>query len=131
MIDGVDKVFDQNGGDNFKRSVKSLKPGGKLIGFGFYNAFTGKGRKIPFDFMKLQLWNILPNQKSTGFYSIGGMRKRHPEWFKEDLHLLFELLGKGSIKPEIADHYPLNKAIEAHKMIENATNAGKIIFDVS
>ena len=79
MIDGVDKVFDPNGGDNFKRSVKSLKPGGKLIGFGLYNAFR----------------------------------------------------GKGSIKPEIAEHYPLNKAIEAHKMIENATNAGKIIFDVS
>ena len=130
-IDGVDAVFDPIGGDNFRRSLNSLNPGGRLIGFGFYNAVMGKGGNIPLDFMKLLLWNILPNQKSTGFYSIGGMRKRHPEWFKEDFHLLFELLGKESIKPEIADHYPLNKAIEAHKMIEKASNAGKIIFDVS
>lgn len=130
-IDGVDAVFDPMGGESFKKSFKSLKPGGKLVGFGFYNAVMGKGGNIPLDFMKLLLWNILPNKKSTSFYSIGSLRKKHPEWFKEDLRLLFELLEKGSLKPEIADHYPLNKAIEVHKMIENAANTGKIIFDVS
>jgi len=128
---GVDAVFDAIGGDNFKNSFHSLKPGGILVGFGFYNAVMGKGGSIPLDFMKLMLWNILPNKKSTSFYSIGGLRKKHPEWFKEDLSLLFELLRKGSVKPEISDHYPLNKAIEVHKMIENAAYAGKIIFDVS
>jgi NADPH:quinone reductase-like Zn-dependent oxidoreductase len=128
---GVDAVFDPMGGESFKKSFKSLKPGGKLVGFGFYNAVMGKGGNIPLDFMKLLLWNILPNKKSTSFYSIGSLRKKHPEWFKEDLRLLFELLEKGSLKPEIADHYPLNKAIEVHKMIENAANTGKIIFDVS
>jgi len=128
---GVDAVFDPMGGESFKKSFKSLKPGGKLVGFGFYNAVMGKGGNIPLDFMKLLLWNILPNKKSTSFYSIGSLRKKHPEWFKEDLRLLFELLEKGSVKPEIADHYPLNKAIEVHKMIENAANTGKIIFDVS
>ncbi|HZK69676.1 MAG TPA: medium chain dehydrogenase/reductase family protein [Paludibacter sp.] len=130
-IDGVDAVFDPMGGESFKKSFKSLKPGGKLVGFGFYNAVMGKGGNIPLDFIKLLLWNILPNKKSTSFYSIGSLRKKHPEWFKEDLRLLFELLEKGSLKPEIADHYPLNKAIEVHKMIENAANTGKIIFDVS
>lgn len=130
-IDGVDAVFDPMGGESFKKSFKSLKPGGKLVCFGFYNAVMGKGGNIPLDFMKLLLWNILPNKKSTSFYSIGSLRKKHPEWFKEDLRLLFELLEKGSLKPEIADHYSLNKAIEVHKMIENAANTGKIIFDVS
>jgi NADPH:quinone reductase-like Zn-dependent oxidoreductase len=130
-MNGVDAVFDPFGGDSFKKSFKSLKPGGMLVGFGFYNAVMGKGGNIPFDFMKLLLWNILPNKKSTNFYSIGGLRKKHPEWFKEDLHLLFELLEKGSIKPSIAGHYPLNKAVDVHKMIENASNIGKIVFDVS
>lgn len=130
-IHGVDAVFDSIGGDSFKKSFQSLKRGGILVGFGFYNAVMGKGGSIPLDFMKLMLWNVLPNKKSTSFYSIGGLRKKHPEWFKEDLRLLFELLEKGSIKPEISGHYPLNKAIEIHKMIENAANAGKIIFDVS
>jgi len=128
---GVDAVFDSMGGDSFKKSYQSLKYDGILVGFGFYNAVMGKGGSIPLDFMKLILWNILPNKKSTSFYSIGGLRKKQPEWFKEDLRLLFELLEKGSIKPEIAGHYPLNKAVEVHKMIENAANAGKIIFDVS
>jgi NADPH:quinone reductase-like Zn-dependent oxidoreductase len=128
---GVDAVFDPMGGDSFKKSFHSLKPGGILVGFGFYNAVMGKGGSIPLDFIKLILWNILPYKKSTSFYSIGGLRKKHPEWFKEDLGLLFELLEKRSIKPEIAGHYPLNKAIDVHKMIENAANTGKIIFDIS
>ncbi|MDR3652295.1 MAG: medium chain dehydrogenase/reductase family protein [Paludibacter sp.] len=130
-IDGVDAVFDPIGGDSFKKSYKSLRPDGKLVGFGFYNAVLDKGGNVPLEFIKLLLWNILPSKKSTSFYSIGGLRKKHPEWFKEDLRLLFELLEKGSIKPEIAGHYPLNKVIEVHKIIENAANAGKIIFDVS
>jgi NADPH:quinone reductase-like Zn-dependent oxidoreductase len=41
--DGVDAAFDPIGGKNFKRSFKALRPGGKLIAYGFYNASMGKG----------------------------------------------------------------------------------------
>lgn len=129
--EGVDAVFDPIGGKNFKKSFKTLKPGGKLVAFGFYNAVMGKGGNIPLDFMRILLWNILPNRRKANFYSIGGLRKKHPEWFKEDLNNLFQLLEKGDIKPEIANHFTLDKAIEVHYKIENAEIEGKIVFDVS
>jgi NADPH:quinone reductase-like Zn-dependent oxidoreductase len=129
--EGVDAVFDPIGGENFKKSFKTLKPGGILVAFGFYNAVMGKGGNIPFEFMKILLWNILPNNRKSSFYSIGGLRKKYPEWFKEDLINLFELLENGDIKPEIANHFTLDKAIEAHYKIENAEIEGKIVFDVS
>jgi NADPH:quinone reductase-like Zn-dependent oxidoreductase len=129
--EGVDAVFDPIGGENFKKSFKTLKPGGILVAFGFYNAVMGKGGNIPFEFMKILLWNILPNSRKSSFYSIGGLRKKHPEWFKEDLINLFELLENGDIKPEIANHFTLDKAIEVHYKIENAEIEGKIVFDVS
>ena len=128
---GVDAVFDPIGGKHFKKSFKSLKPGGKLVAFGFYNAVMGKGGNIPLDFMRILFWNILPNGRKASFYSIGGLRKKHPEWFKEDLQSLFKLLEKNDIKPEISNHFTLDRAIEVHEKIEKAEIKGKIIFDVA
>ena len=59
--------------------------GGKLVAYGFYNTTMGKGGSIPLDFMQLQLWNLWPNGRSTAFYSIGPLRKKHADWFSEDL----------------------------------------------
>ena len=128
---GVDAVFDPIGGENFKKSFKTLKPGGILVAYGFYNAVMGKGGNIPLEFFKLILWNGLPNNKKTNFYIITRLRKKHPEWFEEDLTTLFQLLSQGKIKPEIADHFTLDRAIEVHHKIENAEVKGKIIFNVS
>ncbi len=127
--EGVDAVFDPIGGKHFNRSFQCLRNKGKLVAYGFYNAVMGKGGNIPIDFMKLMLWNILPNNKKTSFYSIGAMRKKHPEWFKNDLQTLFGLLAKGKIHPVIAAHYPLEKVKEVHNLIENTAVKGKIIFD--
>ncbi|MFW6302283.1 MAG: medium chain dehydrogenase/reductase family protein [Bacteroidales bacterium] len=127
---GVDAVFDPIGGKNFKKSFKSLKPGGKLVAFGFYNSVMGKDGNIPLDFMKILMWNIFPNGKSSGFYSIDGLRKKHPDWFKADLQSLFGLLEDGKIQPEIAGHVPLEKARSIHEKMEKEEITGKIIFDV-
>lgn len=129
--DGFDAVFDPIGGDNFKRSFSSLRPGGILVAYGFYNAVMGKGGNIPLDFLRLKLWNFLPNGRSTKFYSIGAMRKKHPDWFSEDLARLFDLLVQGKIKPIIADRMPLSEARRAHELIEEAKVKGKIVLIVT
>ena len=129
--EGVDAAFDPIGGHHFNRSFKSLKPGGKLIAFGFYNAVMGKGGNAIFDFIKLFFWNILPNKRKTRFYSIGSVREKHPDWFKQDLQILFNLLKEGQIKPVIVDHFPLQKAKKVHELIENKSLRGKVIFDVA
>ncbi len=128
--EGIDAAFDPIGGDNFKKSFHTLKSGGTLVAFGFYNAVMGKGGNIPLEFMKVAFWNLLPNGKRSKFYSIGSFRKKHPDWFKEDLSILFELLKDGLIHPEIEAHYPLEKAVEVHKLIEEAAIKGKVIFNV-
>ena len=128
--EGLDAVFDPIGGKNFSKSFKLLRKGGKLAAYGFYNAITGKGGSIPMDFMHLQLWNILPNRRSATFYSIGALRKKHPDWFREDLTTLFKMLADKKIKPHIAGHYPLEKVQEVHRLIEEAKIKGKIVFDL-
>lgn len=128
--DGVDAVFDPIGGDSFKQSFSTLRRGGILVAFGFYNAVMGKGGSIPFDFICLKLWNILPNGRSTTFYSIGALRQKQPEWFSEDLTKLFDLFAQGKIKPVIAARIPLAEVRRAHELIETAGVQGKIVLSI-
>ena len=53
---GVDAAFDPIGADNFKRSFKALRPGGKLIAYGFYDAAVGKGGgNVVLEFLRVLL----------------------------------------------------------------------------
>ncbi len=129
--DGVDAVFDPIGGNSFGRSFSLLRRGGLLVAYGFYNAVMGKGGSIPLDFIRLKLWNMMPNGRSATFYSIGALRKKQPDWYSEDLTKLFALLAQGQIKPVIAARMPLAEARRAHELIEQAGVQGKIVLFVS
>jgi NADPH:quinone reductase-like Zn-dependent oxidoreductase len=131
VIGGVDAAFDFIGGKNFKKSFKSLRRGGILVAYGFYNNAMNKGGSVPMDYMKIALWNFLPNGRKTKFYSIGDLREKQPEWFKKDLSTLIDLLVKGKIKPSIDRRMTLEKARLAHEMIEQAVVKGRIVLMVN
>jgi NADPH2:quinone reductase len=128
---GVDAVFDPLGGESLSRSLHALKAGGILVAFGFQNEVMGQGGSIPMDFVKLKLWDWLPNGHATAFYSIGAMRRKHPDWFREDLAALFAMLKDGRIAPVVADVLPLEEARAAHERIEAGAVAGKLVLRVS
>jgi NADPH:quinone reductase-like Zn-dependent oxidoreductase len=128
---GVDAVFDPLGGESLSPSFHALKPGGMLVAFGFQNEVLGSGGSIPLDFVKLKLWDWLPNGHATAFYSIGAMRRRHPEWFREDLATLFAMLKEGRIAPVVAEVMPLDQVRAAHARVEAGEVAGKLVLRVS
>jgi len=129
--DGVDFVFDPLGGESFPRSMHALRPGGMLVAFGFQNEVLGRGGSIPLDFVKLKLWDWLPNGHATAFYSIGAMRRTHPDWFKEDLAALFALLADGRIAPAVAETVPLSEVRRAHERVEAGEVRGKLVMRVT
>ena len=130
-VGGVDAAFDAIGGENFKRSFKSLNKGGTLVAYGFYNNAMGNGGNVPIEYMRVALSNILPNGRKAVFYSIGDLRKKNPEWFKEDLGALFGLLKEGKIKPSIERRMKLEEAAQAHELIEQAAVNGRIVLMVN
>jgi len=128
---GVDAIFDPLGGDSLSRSLHALKRGGLLVAFGFQNEVLGHGGSIPLDFVKLKLWDWLPNGHATAFYSIGAMRRKHPDWFHEDLAALFDMLAAGRIKPVVAEVLPLAEVRQAHERLEAGSVQGKLVLRVS
>lgn len=129
--DGVDASFDPIGGENLKRSFSVLRQQGILVSYGFYNSVMDKGGSIPLDLIRLKLWNMLPNGRSTAFYSIENLRERQPAWFSDDLTNLFKLLKQRKIEPIIFKRLPLSEARQAHELIEDSKIQGKIILDVA
>ena len=71
-------------------------------------------------FVRIALWNTLPNGKRATFYTIYTFKKKHPEWFREDLALLLGLLAKGRIQPIVAERLPLEEVVRAHELRESA-----------
>jgi NADPH:quinone reductase-like Zn-dependent oxidoreductase len=129
--DGVDAVFDPLGGKSFARSLRALKPGGMLVAFGFMNQVQGRGGSIPLDFVRLKMWDWLPNGHRTAFYSIGAMRRKNPEWFRQDLAALFDMLSAGRVDPAVAEVVPLTDVRRAHERVEAGEVAGKLVMRVS
>jgi NADPH2:quinone reductase len=128
---GVDAAFDAIGGDNFRRSFDTLKKDGTLVAYGYYNNAAGKGGSVPVDYLKLLFWNIMPNRRKTIFYSIVPERDKHPEWFKEDLTALVNLLAEGKIKPVIERRMELEQAAQAHELVEQAAVKGRLVLAVN
>ena len=83
------------------------------------------------DFVKLTLWDWLPNGHATAFYSIGAMRRKHPEWFRDDLATLFDMLAGGRIAPVVAEVLPLAQVRKRHERVEAGDVAGKLVLRVS
>lgn len=136
---GVDVVFDAIGPDNFERSYQVLAPGGQLIIYGLYKASLRAGEDrwgVLLDFARWQwqqlLWSWFPSEERiVSSYSIADWREEHPDWFRQDLSALFQLLQETNIRPQIWKVLPLEQAQQAHRHIEKGDVKGKIVLRVA
>jgi NADPH:quinone reductase-like Zn-dependent oxidoreductase len=137
--DGLDAVFDGVGGENLWRSREALKQGGRVVTFGFQSKMRGgrmvartKGRHPIRESAQLA-WFIVrnwfkPGRRKMVPYSIQWLMRLKPEWFRQDLLLLLELLKQGKIRPLIAQRLPLEDARRAHEMLGAGGVIGKIVL---
>ena len=128
--DGVDVVCDPIGGSNVPRSYKTLRPGGRLVVFGAV-AYAAEGKlKTLWNNMVLnKILNLIPDKRTTMNYMMRGGAKYHsrPEWYREDLRKLFDLLAQKKIEP-IVTRIPLVEAARAHELIGKAAVKGKVVL---
>jgi NADPH:quinone reductase-like Zn-dependent oxidoreductase len=127
---GMNAVFDPIGGRNWPRSYASLGKGGRFVGYGMSAAIEGgRANKLlaVASFAWLGIVSLLP-RKSARWYSITTDKKKHPEWFVEDLSRLLTLLQHKSIRPIVAERLPLHEVPRAHELLESTAVTGKIVL---
>ncbi len=127
---GVNAVFDPIGDRNWPRSYRAIGKGGRFVGYGMSAAIEG-GRQNKVlavaSFAWLGFAGLLPG-KSARWYNVMTEKKKHPEWFREDLSRLLAMLQEKSISPVVAERVPLRDAPRAHELLERAGVSGKIVL---
>ncbi len=128
--EGFDLVLDGIGEHGFTDAWSLVKAGGKLVAFGFAGRTARQASLLEMGWwlLRIKLWNAWPNGKSARFYSITSLRQRHPEWFRNDLARLFELLRQGRIHPLVQERIGLEGIADAHRRIEGGGLQGKIVL---
>jgi NADPH:quinone reductase-like Zn-dependent oxidoreductase len=132
--EGVDVALDGIGGPLSIRSYRALRPGGKLVIFGHYSTLA-QGRKSTRGWISwyastacVGLAGLLSRRRSVLSYRIAKLRDRHPDWFRDDLLDLVELLRGGKIHPVVAERLPLADARRAHELLGRSAAEGKIVL---
>ena len=131
---GVDVVFDGIGGWNLLRSWRALNRGGRLVAFGLSSSFVGGKRNLGRLLSSATGWaaaytlSRLSRRKTLFIYSIQMLKRRKPDWFREDLATLLDLLARGALKPVIDRRLPLEQAALAHDLLGKGETVGKIVL---
>lgn len=132
--DGVAAVVDNVGGPGITDSWRLLAPGGTLVSLSDMTVIDAAHPMIPFLrlFLRLLLWNALPNRRHAYFFNIWAGRSRHAARFRaelrEDLAALFGLLADGSLTAPVDRTYPLSQAAAALRHAEAGGLSGKVII---
>lgn len=109
-----DVVFDAVGKHSFRRSRRSLKPGGSYVttdlGFLYHAPLVALVTKFV--------------GSKRGTVGIGGYRKEH-------LVLVKELVEAGKYRPVVDRTYPLDEVVAAARYVETGQKTGSVVIRVS
>jgi NADPH:quinone reductase-like Zn-dependent oxidoreductase len=128
---GVDAVFDPIGSAHLRLSARSVRKGGTIVAFGNYEAAnrgTSALRDILSQYLRLWLSSLPPRRQHVAFYDTRPMKRKHPDWYRDDLERLFALLAAGRLQPVIADRLPLEGAVTAHRKLEQTEVQGRLVL---
>jgi NADPH:quinone reductase-like Zn-dependent oxidoreductase len=137
--DGLDVIMDALGPTSFRKDYRLLRPGGRLIMYGLSEVQSGSGKRdIPAALRSLARMPLatMPWWKSLGVMNenkgIFGLNML--AWWDREGSLdrvtepLLDGLNKGDLKPVVAEAFPFDRAPDAHRMIEERRNIGKVVL---
>jgi len=137
--EGVDVIMDALGPTSFRKDYRLLRQGGRLIMYGLSEVQSGSGKRdIPAALRSLARMPLatMPWWKSLGVMNenkgVFGLNMLH-WWDREGnfdrvIEPLLEALDQGDLKPVVAEAFPFDRAPEAHRMIEERRNIGKVVL---
>jgi len=117
---GVDLVLDPVGGDRFTDSLRSLRPGGRVVVVGF------TGGSIP----EVKVNRLLLGNTEVVGAGWGAYVMPRPEVTRENSKQVARLIEEGFVHPIVGARFPLERASEALKLIDERGATGKVVLEV-
>jgi NADPH:quinone reductase-like Zn-dependent oxidoreductase len=130
---GVDIVLDALGGKDWKKGIELLRPAGLLIAFGFANMASGEKRSllhVAREAIGVPLFtpmSMMDKNRGVAGVNVGHLW-HEMEMLKEELDAVLQLYREGKIKPRVSDVVPFARAADAHRIIQERRNVGKVVL---
>lgn len=130
--EGIDVAFDSLGGKAYKKQVKLLKPGGRIVGFGATTRSSGRKGIISDIRMLLGFGFYSPPfmlMASQGMLGVNMLRiaDHKPKLLKHCLTEVVKLAEAGEIKPVVGGEFKAEDLHKAHEFVEQRKSMGKVI----
>ena len=118
--EGVDAVFEMLGGEHTAKSLRCLRDFGRVIQYG-----TATGRAPQLDLRAM----YAKSASVQGLWLTYLAQKREimePAWQQ-----LCGWIAQGQLTPQIGHVLPLDRAVEAYKLLEEGKNYGKVVLKIA
>ncbi len=129
-----DLILDAIGGRQFRRSYAMLRAGGRLVAFGASSVSQGEKRNYlkiaPEALPMLRGFNLIEQMQSSkaviglNMLTLWKDRGTLEPWTAP----LSELIDDGTVQPVVSDAVPFDNAPEAHRIIAERRNVGKVVL---
>ncbi|MDQ4041557.1 MAG: zinc-binding dehydrogenase [Actinomycetota bacterium] len=128
-----DVVMDAIGGRSFRVSYDLLRPGGRLVAFGASAVSSGEKRNLVSALrtvVRMPRFNLVKQMSESkaviglNMLTLWDENKTLDPWIEP----LRALLDDGTIAPVVAEAFPFAQAPEAHRMLAERRNVGKVVL---
>jgi NADPH:quinone reductase-like Zn-dependent oxidoreductase len=117
--EGVDSVFEMLGGEHTAKSLRCLRDFGRVIQYG-----TASGKQPQIDVRAM----YAKSASLQGLWLTYLSQKREvmePAWTQ-----LSQWIAAGKLTPQIGHVFPLDRAVEAYKLLQDGKNYGKVVLKI-
>lgn len=114
---GADVIYDPVGGDVFDESVRCIAWNGRLLIIGFT---SGRIPSVPVNMPLIKGFSVVGVR--AGEYG-----RRDPEAGKKNIETIDKWAAEGKIDPYVCATFPLEKAVEAMRMLQERKAVGKVV----
>ncbi len=128
-----DVIMDAVGGPSFRTSYRLLNPGGRLVAFGASSVTSGEKRNPLVAIraaVRMPRFNLIKQMSASK--SVIGLNMLtlwdHAGTLKPWIDPLVELMEDGTIQPVVAEAVPFDRAPEAHRILAQRRNVGKVVL---
>ena len=128
-----DVIMDAVGGKSFRRSYSLLRPGGRLVAFGASAVMSGEKRNLVTALstvVRMPRFNMVKQMSESkaviglNMLSLWKDRGTLQPWIAP----LQTMLDDGTIQPVVAGEFNFERTGEAHRMISERRNVGKVVL---
>jgi NADPH:quinone reductase-like Zn-dependent oxidoreductase len=128
-----DVILDAIGGKSFRRSYNLLRPGGRLVAFGASAVMSGEKRNLVTALgtvVRMPRFSMIKQMSESkaviglNMLTLWKDRGTLQPWIEP----LQAMLDDGTVEPVVAGEFNFERAGEAHRMISERRNVGKVVL---